>query len=318
MSFRTNLRRSLPSRLFRPTVLATALIGLAAGGRAAEWERHAPLPEPRTEVAAGAAAGEIIVAGGFVAGGANSARVDAYSVKNDTWRRLPDLPVSIDHAAAASDNGRVYVVGGYGGDRLPLRTVFVLEGGTWRRLAQLPDGRAAAAAAIAGGRLYVVGGVDGRRSLARVAFALTLGSQQWVRIPGPTAREHLAAAGSRGRVYAIGGRAAGIDTNATTFEVYDAAARRWRRLATLPEARGGTGAASIGGRIISVGGEEPAGTIRTVYAYDVRTGRWSRLADLPTPRHGLGVVAVNDRIWVVAGGPEPGLTVSGAVESLRP
>jgi N-acetylneuraminic acid mutarotase len=318
MSFRTILRRSFPSRLFGPTLLATALVGLAAGGRATQWERHAPLPEPRTEVAAAAAEGEIVVAGGFVAAGGNSARVDAYSVKNDRWRRLPDLPVSVDHAAAASADGRVYVVGGYGGDRLPLRTVFVLERGAWRTLPQLPDGRAAAGAAIAGGRLYVVGGIDGRRSLARVAFALTLGSQRWTRIPGPSPREHLAASSSKGRVYAIGGRAAGIDTNKTDFEVYDAAAKRWRRLAPLPGARGGTGAAALGGRIVSVGGEEPAGTIRTVYSYDVRTGRWSRLPDLPTPRHGLGVVAVNDRIWVLAGGPQPGLTVSGAVESLKP
>jgi len=154
--------------------------------------------------------------------------------------------------------------------------------------------------------------------VARVAFALTLGSKSWTRIPGPSAREHLAAAASGGRVYAIGGRAAGIDTNKTDFEVYDAAAKRWRRLAPLPGARGGTGAAALGRRIVSVGGEEPAGTIRSVYAYDVGTRRWSRLPDLPTPRHGLGVVAVNDRIWVLGGGPEPGLTVSGAVESLKP
>ncbi len=203
-------------------------------------------------------------------------------MKDDRWRRLPDLPVSVDHAAAASANGRVYIVGGYGGDRLPLRTVFVLERGTWRALARMPDARAAAAAAIAGGRLYVVGGIDGRRSLARVAFALTLGSQRWTRIPGPTAREHLAAAASRGRVYAIGGRAAGIDTNTTAFEVYDAAAKRWRRLAPLPEARGGTGAAALGGRIVSVGGEAPAGTIRSVYAYNVRD---APLVAAPRPPH---------------------------------
>jgi non-specific serine/threonine protein kinase len=318
MSFRTTLRRSLPTRLFQPALLATAVLGLAAGGRAADWERHAPLVEPRSEVAAAAAGGEIVVIGGLLAGGGNSARVDAYSVKRDRWRRLPDLPVSVDHAAAAAANGRVYVVGGYGGDRLPLRTVFVLERGAWRRLAALPDGRAAAAAAIAGGRLYVVGGVDGRRSLARVAFALTLGSTGWTRIPGPSPREHLAAAAARGLVYAIGGRAAGIDTNVKAFEVFNAQAKRWRALASLPTARGGTGAAALGGRIISAGGEEPAGTIRTVFAYDVAGRRWSRLPDLPTPRHGLGVVAVNDRVWVLAGGPEPGLTVSGAVESLKP
>ena len=240
-------------------------------------------------------------------------------MEDDRWRRLPDLPVSVDHAAAASANGRVYVVGGYGGDRLPLRTVFVLERGAWRALARLPDG---ARRGGGGDRRWQAlrrrrhrrahGRSRAWRSRSRSARRAGRGSP--ARARGSTSPPPR----SGGRVYAIGGRAAGIDTNKTDFEVYDAAAKRWRRLAPLPGARGGTGAAALGGRIVSVGGEEPAGTIRSVYAYDVATRRWSRLPDLPTPRHGLGVVAVNDRIWVVGGGPEPGLTVSGAVESLKP
>ena len=226
--------------------------------------------------------------------------------------------MAVDHAAAAGANGRVYVAGGYGADRVPLRSAFVLAGGGWRRLPPMPDGRAAAAAAIAGDTLYVLGGRDEGRELASVAFALKLGSTRWRTIPGPSPREHLAAASSLGRVYAVGGRASGIDSNEKAFQVYDAPARRWRQLAPLPGARGGTGAAALGGRIVSVGGEQPAGTIRTVFSYDVQKRSWRRLADLPTPRHGLGVVAAGTRIWAVAGGPQPGLTVSGAVESLKP
>jgi len=318
MSFRTILRRSLPTRPIRPWLFAVALLGLGSGGQAVGWQSHAPLPEPRTEVAGAVAAGEIVVAGGFTSDGRNSARVDAYSTDRNRWRRLPDLPVAIDHAAAASANGRVYIVGGYGGDRAPLDTAFALENGTWRRLAPLPDARAAAAAAIAGGRLYVVGGVGGRRSLARVAFALDLRTGRWSRLPGPSPREHLAAAAAASgtRVYAVGGRSAGIDTNTARFESYDPKTRRWTRLAPVPQARGGTGAALVNGRIVSIGGERPQGTIRSVYAYELRTRRWRRLADLPSPRHGLGVVAHADRVYALAGGPEPGLTVSGTVASL--
>ena len=69
---------------------------------------------------------------------------------------------------------------------------------------------------------------------------------------------------------------------------------------------------------VVIGGERPQGTIASVYAYELRTKRWLRLADLPTPRHGLGVVASADRVYAVAGGPQPGLTVSGAVESISP
>jgi Kelch motif len=162
-----------------------------------------------------------------------------------------------------------------------------------------------------------VGGRNGRRALARDAFVLAPGTGRRTRVRGPHPREHLAAAASGGRIYAIGGRAAGIDTNSARVEVYDTHARRWRSLAPLPEARGGTGAAALGGRIVSVGGEEPAGAIRTVYSYDTRTRRWSPLPDLPTPRHGLGVVAAGGRIWALAGGPVPGLSVTGAVESLK-
>lgn len=316
MSFPTSLRRSLPSRRLWAWLIAAGLLGVAAGGAPA-WQRHAPLPEPRTEVAAAVARGEIVVAGGFVEGGGNSARVDAYSIAGDRWRRLPDLPLAVDHAAAAGANGRVYVVGGYGNDRAPIDAVFVLENGTWRRLAPLPDARTAAAAAIAGGRLYVLGGVDGRRSLARVAFALDLRTGRWSRIPGPGPREHLAAAAFGTRVFALGGRSAGIDTNTARFESYDARTRRWTRLAPVPQTRGGTGAALVNGKIVSVGGEQPQGTIRSVYAYELRTKRWRRLADLPSPRHGLGVVASGGRVYVVAGGPQPGLTVSGVVESLQ-
>jgi hypothetical protein len=53
-----------------------------------------------------------------------------------------------------------------------------------------------------------------------------------------------------------------------------------------------------------------------VYAYRISERRWLRLDDLPTPRHGLGVVAFGGRVFVIGGGPEPGLTVSGANESL--
>ena len=311
MSFGTFLRRSLPTWLFLAAPVALA----GSGG----WQSHAPLPDPRTEVAAGVARGEIVVVGGLVLSGGNSARVDAYSVARGSWRRLPDLPVSVDHAAAASANGSVYVVGGYGGDRAPLKTVFTLgSDGTWRQLASMPDGRAAAAAAIARGKLYVVGGIDGRRGLARIAFVLDLRTGRWTRIPGPSPREHLAAAAGSTRVYAIGGRSSGIDTNTTRFEAYDPGTRRWTRLAPLPQARGGTGATFVNGRIVSVGGERPQGTIASVYAYELKTRRWRRLADLPTPRHGLGVVAYRGRVYVAAGGPDPGLTVSGALESIQP
>jgi N-acetylneuraminic acid mutarotase len=283
---------------------------------AAAWITGSPLEEPRTEVAAASLGGRIVVVGGFLASGGNSRRVDAYDATRDSWARLPDLPVSVDHAAAASWRGRVVVVGGYGADRAPLRAAFLYDGRRWRRLPAPPEERAAAAAAATSdGRVWVVGGRTGS-GLATRALVLDLRTLRWRVVRGPRPREHLAATSMRGRVYAVGGRLAGYDTNLATSEAYEPRANRWVRLPDLPDPRGGTGTAAIAGRIVSVGGESPAGTNRTVWSLRPGASRWVALPDLPTPRHGLGVVALNGRVWVIAGGPQPGLTVSGAVESL--
>jgi non-specific serine/threonine protein kinase len=85
----------------------------------------------------------------------------------------------------------------------------------------------------------------------------------------------------------------------------------------VPDSRGGTGAAGLLGQIVSVGGEEPQGTIREVLTYRVAERRWAQLEDLRTPRHGVGVAAFGGRVYVLAGGTEPGLTVSTANEALR-
>ena len=289
----------------------TPVAALAIGA----WLAASPLPVPRTEVAAAPLAGRIVVVGGFLASGGNSRRVDSYDPRRDAWTRLPDLPTSVDHAAAASWRGRMVVVGGYDAARRPLRSAFLYDGRRWRGLPPPPEERAAAAAAAtADGRVWVVGGRT-REGLATTMLSLDLRTLRWSTLPGPRPREHLAATALEGRIYAIGGRLAGYDTNLATVEAYDRRSRAWRPLPDVPDARGGTGAAAIAGRVVSIGGESPSGTHASVWALRPG-GRWSRLPDLPTPRHGVGVVALAGRVWAVAGGPDPGLTVSGAVESL--
>jgi N-acetylneuraminic acid mutarotase len=290
----------------------TAIVAVLGG---ASWQPHAPLPVPRTEVAAAPFRVDIAVVGGYLADGSSTDDGDLYDPASNSWSRLPDLPVAVNHAAGASAGRKLYVAGGYGGPGVRLRSAYVFDGDRWRSLAPMPGVRGAAGAAVVAGKLYVVGGV-GPDGLARRAFALDLKTGRWASIPGPTAREHLAVTAAAGKVYAVAGRLAGIDTNLRAFESYSPTRKRWTKLAPVPDARGGTGAAFAKGLIVSVGGEEPQGTIGSVYGYNLATKRWRRLADLPTPRHGVGVATIAGRVYVIGGGTEPGLTVSGANEAL--
>jgi Kelch motif len=201
---------------------------------------------------------------------------------------------------------------------VPLRTAFVLERGRWRALPRMPFPRAAAGAAVAGRKIVVAAGVtSGATRLARNALVFDLRTRRWSTAPGPTPREHLGVASFAGTVYAVAGRTSGLDTNTLHFESWRPGQARWQRLQPIPDSRGGTGAAGLRGQIVSTGGEEPAGTIAEVLAYRIADKRWVRLDDLRTPRHGVGVAAFGGRVYVIGGGPEPGLTVSSANESLE-
>ena len=286
-----------------------------AGAASPRWRSAAPVPIPRTEVSAAVFGQEIGVVGGFLASGVNSSRADAYSPPRNRWRRLPNLPVRVDHAMAVGRRNELIVVGGYGPGG-PRASAFVLRNGRWRTLPSMPAPRAAAGAAVVGGKLYVVGGVEAPGRLAQDAFAYDFDGGRWSLIAGPRPREHLGAAALGGRVYAVAGRTAGLDTNLDIVEAYEPAGNRWRAIPRVPATRGGTAAAAVAGRLVSVGGEEAAGTIRTVFAYNPATRRWGRLPDLPRPVHGLGLVGYRGRAFALAGGPQPGLTVSGANQTL--
>lgn len=297
------------------------LIPALAEGAPGTWTRGAPLPLARGEVAAAVAEGRIYVIGGFTAARKNSTRVDAYSPTTNSWRQEADLPLPVDHTMAAGYRGRVYVAGGYGPGRSRLTTLFAFTGDGWTRLAPMPEQRAAGGAAILNGRLYIVGGtasstIGAPTDLARTMLVYDIALDSWTSRRGPTPREHLGVAALGGRIYAVGGRTAGFDTNMALVESYNPRTGRWKRLPRVPGRRGGTGAAGIGRWIVSVGGEAPAGTIRTAYRYNVLRRRWSRLPNLPTPRHGLGVAAVGRKVYVIGGGTKPGLSVSRANESL--
>jgi hypothetical protein len=311
-------RKSLEVRVLSPALallLALAVVTGASGGGAAApgWHRATPLPVARTEVSAARLGSEIVVVGGFLANGASTARVDAYTPRTARWRRLRDLPAAVNHAAAASAGRHLYVVGGYGAER----RLFDFFRGRWHALPPLPESRAAAGAAIVGGKLYVVGGVTAPGQVATRMLVFDLRRRRWGFARGPIPREHLAVTALGGRVYALAGRASGV--NFRYLQTYSPVSGRWRTLASIPVARSGTGVAAVGRTLISIGGEqasEGATTIASVYAYSVDRRRWSRLPDLPTPRHGLGVVAFGRQVYAIAGGPEPGLHVSAANEFL--
>jgi hypothetical protein len=305
-------------------VLALALTGCGGEARTTasrqRWQplRHATLA--RTEVAAARVGSSIYVIGGFrltASGPATTAAVERYDTRRERWTRARSMPVPLNHAAATSYRGRLYVAGGYMEGGNPVATLYRYDSrpNRWTQLPSMPTARAALALGAVGGKLYAAGGAASGRALATLEV-YDIAGRRWSHAPDlATAREHLAGVAADGFFYALAGRAAG-QGNLAVAERFNPRAGRWERLPEMRKPRGGIAAAAIGRRVVVLGGEEAAGTIREVELFDSERRSWSRLPSMRTPRHGLGAAALGHRIYSVEGGPQPGFAFSSALEAL--
>src|SRR5690349_293783 len=74
------------------------------------WQKRAPMPTARTEVAAAVLDGKIYVIGGYQKG---AGLVEEYDPEKNVWRRRAALPKPLHHVGAAAVNGKIYVIGGF-------------------------------------------------------------------------------------------------------------------------------------------------------------------------------------------------------------
>lgn len=93
----------------------------------------------------------------------------------------------------------------------------------------------------------------------------------------------------------------------------------WHARAPLPVAQGGLATATIGGRILAIGGFSSnfKAALHTVQAYSPRTNRWQALAPMPTARGDLRVTVSRGRIYAIGGAGSNGTPVA-AVEVYHP
>jgi N-acetylneuraminic acid mutarotase len=317
-----------PAGTATPSATATTVENDSGPPAAKGWRTLAPMPTPRSEVAAAELNGEIYVIGGFERDGSSSNKVEAYNPETDSWRQIGPLPEPRHHAAAFVF-GSLFVMGGFeAGFDDPQTSVFQYNASTdtWAEATTLPEPRGGHAAAVIqcgedvlGACIFAVGGTDADRTNI-AAVAVNDPSGLWLRAADlPTPRDHLAVGAVDENIYAIGGRVnVDFGQNLDANEEYDPETDTWTARAPLPTARSGIAGVVLGGHIYIFGGEGSEGTFDENEAYDPQTDTWETLEPMPTARHGLGAAVVGDTIYVIGGGETPGLSVSGANEAFTP
>jgi N-acetylneuraminic acid mutarotase len=307
--------------------LAAVLLMLSLGPTMAQdcrpgtWREAAPLPQSRSEVTAATDGQSVFLLGGMTRRpDTDLLAVFRYQPYADRWSEIARLDTPVNHAGAVVIDGKLYVVGGYGGPRnAPTARLRVIDlaTGELQDATPMPTPRGALVAVVLDGKIHALGGTTDRTVATHEVYDPK--TDRWTQAaPMRVPRNHHAAAVFDGRIYVFGGR------DETTFlldaaEVFDPATGRWSDIAPLPTGRSGIGAAVSGYSIVVFGGEVAGAqshTFANAEAYDPAADKWQVLLPMPTARHGLGVATIGGSIFVIAGGPQPGLTESAVNEVL--
>ncbi|KAK0647195.1 hypothetical protein B0T16DRAFT_376308 [Cercophora newfieldiana] len=263
--------------------------------------------------------------------GANTtALVQLYDIPTNSWKSLAPLPVPLNHANAASVDGKIYLLGGLevasdGAWRAtPKSWVYDPAEDKWTEIESMPvsEARGSAAVGVYGKTIFLAGGMTvlhavpgGQQGTVSAVSAFDTVSGKWVALPEgakaiPEGRDHAGAAVVEGKLLVLGGRDQGqANVKSTVFALdLERLGEGWTtRKGAMPTPRGGVAAAVVGKKVFTFGGEgNPAEGSRGVFnqteAYDTVQDKWEVLGPMKVPRHGTYAVAVDGKVYVPGGG----------------
>lgn len=247
--------------------------------------------------------GSVVLAGGLIAGDQSSAQALRIQLATGHVTTLPSLAVPVHDVAAGLVGGAPAVVGG--GNATEQDVVQVLRGGSWRVAGHLPTTRSDLSVVQRGAQALVIGGYDGATVPTGILALNADGSSR------PAGRltqgvRYAATAVSGHTAYVFGGEV--LDQELSDVQAVDLRTGRTRVVARLPVPLGHAMAATVGTRILLMGGRvTPDQQTDAMWWFDPATHRFTRAGHLPVGLSDAAVTASGHRVWLL-GGEDPAVT----------
>jgi len=260
------------------------------------------------------------------------------------WMKAAPFPEPDEELYGVTANGKMYVIGGFGGGRgRGINYEYDAAADKWTL--KKPMARPAHHQAMAEyrGKIYVfggfvapaTGGAGGWEPIDNV-WEYDPAADSWKALaPLPFKRGSAVAVQVGGKIYVIGGAttaegskdvAIGNNTtvrNLTTNDVYDVATNTWTSAAPMALGRNHAFAGAVGGKIYVIGGRIAHAFVAAsqntdvVEEYDPAANTWgAQRAKMPTARSGGGWATYGGRIYV-AGGEVATNSLVGAFRALE-
>ena len=304
---------------------------LDAGNALAQdhWQRMDNMPVGKWEAGTVVLDNKLYFFGGYTKGVKSSKRCDVFDPKENTWKRIQDLPSAITHMNMVLDGRTVWFAGGfkdgYKGHTIAEVWNYDIDKDRYTAAPLLPETRGGGGLALVDRKLHYMGGVKADRDTdAEDHWVLDL--EQWATrnarwekaAPLPAPRNQFSSVTVNGKIYVIGGQfhhdSGQIDQ--PRVDIYDPKSNSWSRGPQLPKghshSEGGTFVSN--GRIYMVGGHTtPEGGRKQIDA-DILAltpgEKWEVVGKLPMPLSSPAAAIIGGKLYVAGGSPN-GSSVQG-------
>ncbi|NQU05952.1 MAG: hypothetical protein HQ568_07650, partial [Calditrichaeota bacterium] len=267
------------------------------------WHEATPMNQARSEFVAAAVDGNIYVFGGM---GSDRREIlnstEVFSPRNNQWRTLSEMPVSLFRASAVNVNGNVYIIGGFTGEGRFNSNVIMYntEQDTFITVARMPEPfRFSHSAVLVGDRILVMGGITTNDARLNTGVWFSPRSLRWE--DAPQLRNPVVNFGmveKDGLVYLAGG---------VFYVPVDRLAilrgERWTEGASMPIGRNGLGLAFLRDTLYAAGGRtnsRPDITTR-VDKYLPQRDTWFGTSSMLEPRVDFQLISLNGRLYAIGG-----------------
>ncbi|HET6211445.1 MAG TPA: kelch repeat-containing protein, partial [Micromonosporaceae bacterium] len=223
---------------------------------------------------------------------------------DDSWTTIKSYPMTVLDNVAATNDGKVYAVGGGSGTTANNRAhVYDPVLNTWTALPNMPVGRAKPATAFVDGKLYVLGGWNSSGVPIPSVDVFDPAAGTWstmsgVTNPMPTAAAAVAVAD--GKVYLVGGCLNSSCTATAGTLIFTPATGAFGAGASYPHTVAWLSCGAISGTVYCGGGVDAA-SFKDAHAYHPSSNSWSALPDMPLDLWGSAHTSASGLLVIMGG-----------------
>jgi N-acetylneuraminic acid mutarotase len=209
----------------------------------------------------------------------------------DTWVYKTNMPTHRSGATSSVVNDKIYVIGGYTGNRTVVNEEYNPLTNTWSTKANMPTARDGLTSSVVNDKIYAIGGWGNNNTNVNEMYDSS--TNTWsIKANMPTSRSNMTSSVVNNKIYVINGH---------KNEEYTPTSNTWSVKTTMPTNRNYITSSVVNDKIYVIGGWSNYSSIRTNEEYSPSTNRWISKANMPTARSHLTSSAINDKIYVIGG-----------------